>query len=97
MGAEGLLITRGKEGMSLFQKDHPVTRIEISGSDEVADVTGAGDTVISAFTLSLTSGATMPEAAEIANYAAGIVVMKSGTATTNAEEITRAITNDNRN
>ena len=89
--SDGLLITRGKEGMTLFEKDGGITDIDIYGTDEVADVTGAGDTVISAFTLALAAKASMREAARLANYAGGIVVMKSGTATVTTEEIENAI------
>ena len=80
--------------MTLFEKDGGITDIDIYGTDEVADVTGAGDTVISAFTLALAAKASMREAARLANYAGGIVVMKSGTATVNTKEIERAIDNE---
>lgn len=89
--SDGLLITRGKEGMTLFEKDGKITDIDVYGTDQVADVTGAGDTVISALTLTLCSDASMKEAARVANYAGGIVVMKSGTATVTIEEIKNAI------
>lgn len=92
--SDGLLITRGKEGMTLFEKDGGITDIDIYGTDQVADVTGAGDTVISAFTLALAANASMKEAARLANYAGGIVVMKSGTATVNTKEIERALDNE---
>ena len=95
--SDGLLITRGKEGMTLFEKDGGITDIDIYGTDEVADVTGAGDTVISAFTLALAAKASMREAARLANYAGGIVVMKSGTATVTTEEIENAIENEQKN
>ena len=64
--------------------------IPIHGSDQVADVTGAGDTVIATFTLALAAGATPAEASRLANYAGGIVVMKRGTATVSAEELLAA-------
>ncbi|MBI3814770.1 MAG: carbohydrate kinase [Nitrospinae bacterium] len=92
--SDGLLITRGKEGMTLFESDEDITDIAIYGTDQVADVTGAGDTVISAFTLALASKASMKDAARLANYAGGIVVMKSGTATVTTEEIENAIDNE---
>jgi rfaE bifunctional protein kinase chain/domain len=76
---EALLITRGKDGMALFQKSAKTTHIPIHGTDEIADVTGAGDTVISVFTLALAAGGTFVDAARLANYAGGIVVMKYGT------------------
>ena len=62
--------------------------------DQVTDVTGAGDTVIAAFALSLAAGATFGEAARLANYAAGIVVMKRGTATVSGDELRQAVTVD---
>src|SRR5215470_5866105 len=71
---EALLITRGKDGMALFQRGKKTVHVPIHGSDEVADVTGAGDTVIATFTLALAVGASYYEAAQLANYAGGIVV-----------------------
>jgi bifunctional ADP-heptose synthase (sugar kinase/adenylyltransferase) len=65
--------------------------IPISGSDQIADVTGAGDTVIATMTLALAAGATHEEAARLANYAGGLVVMKRGTATISANELKHAI------
>jgi rfaE bifunctional protein kinase chain/domain len=89
MGA--VLITRGSRGMALFQPDVPTRHIPIFGSDEIADVTGAGDTVIAAMTLALAAGATAYEAAQLANVAGGIVVMKRGTATVSAAELRTAL------
>jgi len=91
--AEAVLITRGSRGMALFQPGMPTDHIPIVGSDEVTDVTGAGDTVIATFTLALAAGATFGEAARLANYAGGLVVMKRGTATITAEELRHAIQN----
>jgi D-glycero-beta-D-manno-heptose-7-phosphate kinase len=91
MEAKALLITRGNKGMSLFLHDGSIHHIPISGSDEIADVTGAGDTVAAAVTLALASGADFYEASMIANHAAGIVVMKTGTAVVTLEELRRAI------
>ena len=82
-----LLITRGNEGMTLFLADDTVNHIPISGSDDVTDVTGAGDTVCAAVTLALASGGDFLASSRIANYAAGIVVMKRGTATVTIEEL----------
>ena len=76
---DALLITRGKDGMALFERSARTTHIPIHGTDEIADVTGAGDTVISVFTLALAAGGTFADAARLANYAGGIVVMKHGT------------------
>ena len=86
-GARAVLITRGDKGMSLFEGNVPRADIPIHGSDQVLDVTGAGDTVIAAFTLSLAAGAWMREAAEIANRAAGLVVMKAGTTVVEPHEL----------
>ena len=86
-----LLITRGSRGMALLEREGPVTFMPIHGSDQIADVTGAGDTVIGAFTLALLSGSTPLEAATLANYAGGIVVMKRGTATVSQAELRRAV------
>lgn len=87
---EALLITRGKLGMSLFTKDQ-ITHIPVFGTDEVADVTGAGDTVIATYTMALAAGASHNEAARLANHAAGLVVMKKGTATISQSELIRAV------
>jgi len=90
---EALLVTRGREGMALFQPRRAPQHLPIFGSDQVADVTGAGDTVIAAFTLALAGGASFLEAAMIANCAAGLVVMKRGTATVTRAELEEAIRN----
>jgi rfaE bifunctional protein kinase chain/domain len=92
-GLKALLITRGRDGMALFEPRRPPRHIPIFGSDHAVDVTGAGDTVIAAFTLALAAGADFLRAALIANYAGGIVVMKRGTATVSLGEITEAIRN----
>jgi D-glycero-beta-D-manno-heptose-7-phosphate kinase len=89
--AQAVLITRGSRGMALFERDRPTEHIPISGSDQIADVTGAGDTVIATMTLALAAGATFSEAAHLANYAGGIVVMKRGTATVSADELRHAV------
>jgi rfaE bifunctional protein kinase chain/domain len=91
MNLESLLITRGKDGMVIFPRRHKPVEIPIYGSDQVADVTGAGDTVIATFTAALASGATSEEAAQLANYAGGIVVMKRGTATVSQQELLEAL------
>ncbi len=84
---QSLVITRGRDGMVAFNKRHKPVDIPIHGSDEVADVTGAGDTVIATFTAALAAGASTEEAAHLANYAGGIVVMKRGTATVSQSEL----------
>jgi rfaE bifunctional protein kinase chain/domain len=93
-GMQAVLITRGSRGMALFQPKQATIHIPIFGSDEVADVTGAGDTVIATFGLALAAGGSFYEAARLANYAGGAVVMKRGTATVSAEELAAAITSD---
>lgn len=89
--ADTVLITRGNQGMALFQRAKAPFHLEIFGTDEVTDVTGAGDTVVAAVSLSLAAGATPAEAAQIANVAGGIVVMKMGTATVSQEELLEAL------
>jgi D-glycero-beta-D-manno-heptose-7-phosphate kinase len=91
MNLESLLITRGKDGMVVFPRRHKPVDIPIYGSDEVTDVTGAGDTVIATFTAGFAAGATSEEAAHLANYAGGIVVMKRGTATVSQQELLDAL------
>ena len=91
---QAVLITRGSRGMALFESGRPTIHISIYGSDEVADVTGAGDTVIAAMTLALAAGSSFYEAARLANYAGGIVVMKRGTATVSSAELREAIESD---
>ena len=86
LGCKAVLITRGDEGMSLFEAGGGVTHIP-TFAKEVYDVTGAGDTVIATFTLAHSAGATMKEAAILANHAAGIVVGEIGTATVRAEDL----------
>jgi rfaE bifunctional protein kinase chain/domain len=91
---QALLVTRGSRGMALFQPRQATVHIPIYGSDEVADVTGAGDTVNATFGLALAAGASFYEAACLANYAGGLVVMKRGTATVSARELSEAVTGD---
>ncbi len=91
MGLESLVITRGRDGMVAFEKDAKPLAIPIYGSDQVVDVTGAGDTVIATFTAALAAGADTASAARLANFAGGIVVMKRGTATVSGKELLAAI------
>lgn len=86
-----VLITRGSRGMALFEPDKPTVHIPIFGSDQIADVTGAGDTVMATMTLALAGGGSFEEAARLANYAGGIVVMKRGTATVSTAELRKAL------
>ena len=92
--AGAVLVTRGGRGMALFEPDRPTVHIPIVGSDQIADVTGAGDTVIATMTLALAAGASFLEAAWLANHAGGIVVMKRGTATVSAGELRHAVEAD---
>jgi rfaE bifunctional protein kinase chain/domain len=88
---ESLVVTRGRDGMVAFTRRHKPVDIPSYGSDEVTDVTGAGDTVIATFTAALAAGASTEEAAHLANYAGGIVVMKRGTATVTRAELLHAL------
>ena len=88
---QAVLITRGSRGMALFVPGTKTVHIPIHGSDEIADVTGAGDTVMATMTLALAAGATFEAAARLANYAGGIVVMKRGTATVSTKELRAAV------
>ncbi len=86
LDVDALLITRGEQGMSLFQKGR-VYKHYPTVARKVYDVTGAGDTVISCFTLALCVGASFDEAASIANHAAGIVISNLGTAVVTPDEL----------
>jgi rfaE bifunctional protein kinase chain/domain len=87
LGFESLLITRGHEGMLLIERNKTPVTFEAIGAKEPIDVTGAGDTVIAAYALGLASGLSFSEAANIANHAGGIVVMKKGTASVSFDEL----------
>jgi D-glycero-beta-D-manno-heptose-7-phosphate kinase len=89
-----LLVTRGRDGMALFQPKQSFVQIPVRGSDQAVDVTGAGDTVLAAYTLALACGASALESAHIANIAGGLVVMKRGTATVSRDELLAAIRRD---
>ena len=91
---QAVLVTRGSRGMALFVPGEPTVHIPIFGSDEIADVTGAGDTVMATMALALAAGATFELAARLANYAGGLVVMKRGTATVSAAELRDAVKRD---
>ncbi len=90
-GAEAILITRSEHGMSLFQRNNDVTHIPAVARD-VYDVTGAGDTVVSTLALSVAAGASLKDAAILANYAGGIVVGIVGTATVQRDQLLMAVT-----
>ena len=92
--SEGVLITRGSEGMSLFERERAPVHLPVSDltrGTEIFDPTGAGDTVAATFTLALTAGAAMADAAALANIAAGLVVRRLGCATNTPEELLAAI------
>jgi len=92
MKLQSLLVTRGRDGMALFERGSAhSTQILVHGSDQAIDVTGAGDTVLAAFTLALASGASSLEAGHVANIAGGLVVMKRGTATVTHAELLETI------
>jgi rfaE bifunctional protein kinase chain/domain len=94
MKLDALLVTRGRDGMALFESGNRQTQIPVHGSDQAVDVTGAGDTVLAAYTLALSCGASALEAAHIANIAGGLVVMKRDTATVSREDLLEAIHRD---
>jgi D-glycero-beta-D-manno-heptose-7-phosphate kinase len=91
MKLRSLLVTRGRDGMAPFEPEGRLTQISVYGSDQAVDVTGAGDTVLAAYTVALACGASPLEAAHIANIAGGLVVMKRGTATVTRDELLAAL------
>ncbi|MEJ7622534.1 MAG: PfkB family carbohydrate kinase [Pyrinomonadaceae bacterium] len=86
-----LVVTNGNEGMTLFEEGRPPHNIDAIGPKEPVDVTGAGDTVIAAYALGLGSGLDFAEAANLANHAGGLVVMKKGTATVTSNELAESV------
>jgi rfaE bifunctional protein kinase chain/domain len=94
LGSPALLVTRGSRGMALLEPGAATVSIPVFGTDQVADVTGAGDTVIATFALARAAGATFREAAILSNLAGGLVVMKMGTATVSPRELAAAIDHD---
>lgn len=90
LGYHALLVTRGGEGMSLIEADAEPLHIDAVGSRQPVDVTGAGDTVIATYALALASGGSFADAARLANFAGGLVVMKRGTATVTNSELMSA-------
>lgn len=97
LGHHALLVTRGSQGMTLLEGDAAPLHIRAVGAQQAVDVTGAGDTVIATFALALASGASFADAARLANYAGGLVVMKRGTATVSAAELKHAVSTDEDN
>lgn len=91
LGAEALLVTRGGEGMSLFEPGSPPVHIPVANKSEVFDVTGAGDTVVAAFTLARLAGGSYGEAASLANAAGGLSVRRAGATPVWAGELREAL------
>lgn len=91
LDCEVLLVTRGRRGMTLFEKGAKPVHIPVYGSEEAVDVTGAGDTVSATFALSIGAGGTPFEAARLANIAGALVVQKQGTATVSRPELAREL------
>ena len=94
LGYQALLVTRGSQGMTLIEDSVAPLHIRAVGAQQAVDVTGAGDTVIATFALALASGASFSDAARLANYAGGLVVMKRGTATVTESELEHSILTD---
>ena len=90
-GFGALLVTRGSQGMLLFERDREPARIPVVDPREAIDVTGAGDTVIATYALGVASGASCLDAAHLATHAAGRVVMKRGTATVSRDELLSSV------
>jgi rfaE bifunctional protein kinase chain/domain len=91
LGYRALLVTRGSNGMMLLEDGVPAVHLDAVGAHEPVDVTGAGDTVIAAYTLALSSDSSFSDAARLANYAGGLVVMKRGTAAVTREELEHSV------
>ena len=91
LGYRALLVTRGSNGMTLLEAGVAAVHLDAIGSHEPVDVTGAGDTVMAAYTLALASDSSFPDAARLANYAGGLVVMKRGTASVTREELEHSV------
>ena len=91
LDARALLLTRGAQGMNLFESNQVMTHIPVANVSEVYDVSGAGDTVVAVMALALSAGVPLTEAARLANIAAGVVVRKFGTATTTVDELCEAL------
>ena len=94
LGYRALLVTRGSQGMTLLEDEADPLHIRAVGAQQAVDVTGAGDTVMATFALALASEASFSDAARLANYAGGLVVMKRGTATVSAAELEHSILTD---
>lgn len=88
---EALLVTRGKQGMALYEPSKKRLDIPVSKTQDIIDVTGAGDTVIAAYTVALAAGAPFEDAARLANTAAGLAVMLRGAAAPTAKAVLEAL------
>ncbi len=91
LACEALIVTRGRNGMAVFDSRGSLELLPVHGPDEAVDVTGAGDTVIAAFSLALAAGSSLSAAARTANVAGGLVVQKQGTATISLAELQREL------
>jgi rfaE bifunctional protein kinase chain/domain len=91
LNCRSLLVTRGGQGMLLLEAGAPPLLLDAVGGHEPVDVTGAGDTVIATYALALSSDASFSDAARLANYAGGLVVMKRGTASVTAGELENSV------
>jgi len=91
LGHRALLVTRGSSGLMLLENGAPPLHLEAVGAHDPVDVTGAGDTVMAAYTLALASGSSFADAARLANYAGGLVVMKRGTACITSQELEQSV------
>jgi bifunctional ADP-heptose synthase (sugar kinase/adenylyltransferase) len=91
LDCRALLVTRGSNGMTLFEDGVAPAHLDAVGAREPVDVTGAGDTVMAAYTLALSSDSSFPDAARLANYAGGLVVMKRGTASVTCDELENSV------
>jgi rfaE bifunctional protein kinase chain/domain len=91
LGYRALLVTRGSNGMMLLEEGVAAFHLDAVGAREPVDVTGAGDTVMAAYTLAVASDSSFPDAARLANYAGGLVVMKRGTASVTREELENSV------
>lgn len=89
---QACLLTQGRNGMSLFQQEKTPCHVGILGEDEVTDVTGAGDTVMATFAACVAGGLSFSKAMQLANAAAGLAVMRAGTATVSCDELVQAAT-----
>jgi bifunctional ADP-heptose synthase (sugar kinase/adenylyltransferase) len=88
---DNLLVTRGSKGMTLFKKNGKISSFPSVAGKRARDISGAGDTAIGAFALSLAAGASLEQAMAIASHAAGIVITKVGTAVTTIQEVEQSI------